>query len=102
MWIEELIKNQESVLNFADFPSKLVNTADSKLFDEELISKRPLATWKNVDLIGCLLRIAACNIHKLCEISKGLFNFPVKNCPDVLFFTLLHVRAHDAVCIYLG
>ncbi|XP_075261822.1 CCR4-NOT transcription complex subunit 1-like isoform X2 [Convolutriloba macropyga] len=100
-WIEALIggwdpRNPTDSFSFAHFPSRLVNTQESKLFDEPQISKPQIATWKCVDLLVCLLRASCCNIPAVVDTVRGLFNFPAKNCPDVLFFTLLHVDVNAA------
>ncbi|XP_043935455.1 CCR4-NOT transcription complex subunit 1 [Protopterus annectens] len=83
---------QHSLLNpdifcFADYPCHTVNTDILKAPPED--DNREIATWKSLDLIESLLRLAEVGQY---DNVKQLFNFPIKHCPDMLVLALLQIN----------
>ncbi|XP_038609306.1 CCR4-NOT transcription complex subunit 1 isoform X6 [Tachyglossus aculeatus] len=83
---------QHSLINpeifcFADYPCHTVATDILKAPPED--DNREIATWKSLDLIESLLRLAEVGQY---EQVKQLFNFPIKHCPDMLVLALLQIN----------
>lgn len=83
---------QHSLLNpeifcFADYPCHTVATDILKAPPED--DNREIATWKSLDLIESLLRLAEVGQY---EQVKQLFSFPIKHCPDMLVLALLQIN----------
>ncbi|XP_078524738.1 CCR4-NOT transcription complex subunit 1 isoform X6 [Lissotriton helveticus] len=83
---------QHSLLNpeifcFADYPCHTVSTDILKAPPED--DNREIATWKSLDLIESLLRLAEVGQY---EQVKQLFSFPIKHCPDMLVLALLQIN----------
>ncbi|XP_054553055.1 CCR4-NOT transcription complex subunit 1 isoform X8 [Talpa occidentalis] len=83
---------QHSLINpeifcFADFPCHTVATDILKAPPED--DNREIATWKSLDLIESLLRLAEVGQY---EQVKQLFSFPIKHCPDMLVLALLQIN----------
>ncbi|XP_063168949.1 CCR4-NOT transcription complex subunit 1 isoform X3 [Candoia aspera] len=72
---------------FADYPCHTVATDILKAPPEE--DNREIATWKSLDLIESLLRLAEVGQY---EQVKQLFSFPIKHCPDMLVLALLQIN----------
>uniref|UniRef100_A0A8C4WXR9 CCR4-NOT transcription complex, subunit 1 n=1 Tax=Eptatretus burgeri TaxID=7764 RepID=A0A8C4WXR9_EPTBU len=84
---------QNSLLNpdifcFADYGCHPVVTDILKAPPEE--DNRDIATWKSLDLIESLLRLAESGHY---EQVKQLFSFPIKHCPDLLILSLLQISS---------
>uniref|UniRef100_UPI00358E5F7C CCR4-NOT transcription complex subunit 1-like isoform X3 n=1 Tax=Myxine glutinosa TaxID=7769 RepID=UPI00358E5F7C len=84
---------QHSLLNpdifcFADYGCHPVVTDILKAPPEE--DNRDIATWKSLDLIESLLRLAESGHY---EQVKQLFSFPIKHCPDLLILSLLQISS---------
>uniref|UniRef100_G3UN31 CCR4-NOT transcription complex subunit 1 n=1 Tax=Loxodonta africana TaxID=9785 RepID=G3UN31_LOXAF len=103
---------QHSLINpeifcFADYPCHTVATDILKAPPED--DNREIATWKSLDLIESLLRLAEVGQY---EQVKQLFSFPIKHCPDMLVLALLqistswHTLRHELIStlmpIFLG
>ncbi|KAG8143770.1 putative CCR4-NOT transcription complex subunit 1-like protein, partial [Naja naja] len=92
---------------FADYPCHTVSTEILKAPPED--DNREIATWKSLDLIESLLRLAEVGQY---EQVKQLFSFPIKHCPDMLVLALLqsttswHTLRHELIStlmpIFLG
>ncbi|XP_075796614.1 CCR4-NOT transcription complex subunit 1 isoform X5 [Pelodiscus sinensis] len=83
---------QHSLINpeifcFADYPCHTVATDILKAPPED--DNREIATWKSLDLIESLLRLAEVGQY---EQVKQLFSFPIKHCPDMLVLALLQIN----------
>ncbi|XP_032641135.1 CCR4-NOT transcription complex subunit 1 isoform X9 [Chelonoidis abingdonii] len=83
---------QHSLINpeifcFADYPCHAVATDILKAPPED--DNREIATWKSLDLIESLLRLAEVGQY---EQVKQLFSFPIKHCPDMLVLALLQIN----------
>ncbi|XP_048814270.1 CCR4-NOT transcription complex subunit 1 isoform X2 [Lagopus muta] len=83
---------QHSLINpdifcFADYPCHTVTTDILKAPPED--DNREIATWKSLDLIESLLRLAEVGQY---EQVKQLFSFPIKHCPDMLVLALLQIN----------
>ncbi|XP_042528786.1 CCR4-NOT transcription complex subunit 1 isoform X7 [Dipodomys merriami] len=83
---------QHSLINpeifcFADYPCHTVATDILKAPPED--DNREIATWKSLDLIESLLRLAEVGQY---EQVKQLFGFPIKHCPDMLVLALLQIN----------
>ncbi|XP_015134601.1 CCR4-NOT transcription complex subunit 1 isoform X10 [Gallus gallus] len=83
---------QHSLINpdifcFADYPCHAVTTDILKAPPED--DNREIATWKSLDLIESLLRLAEVGQY---EQVKQLFSFPIKHCPDMLVLALLQIN----------
>ncbi|XP_043837353.1 CCR4-NOT transcription complex subunit 1 isoform X5 [Dromiciops gliroides] len=83
---------QHSLINpeifcFADYPCHTVVTDILKAPPED--DNREIATWKSLDLIESLLRLAEVGQY---EQVKQLFSFPIKHCPDMLVLALLQIN----------
>ncbi|XP_037672117.1 CCR4-NOT transcription complex subunit 1 isoform X7 [Choloepus didactylus] len=83
---------QHSLINpeifcFADYPCHSVATDILKAPPED--DNREIATWKSLDLIESLLRLAEVGQY---EQVKQLFSFPIKHCPDMLVLALLQIN----------
>ncbi|KAJ1081954.1 hypothetical protein NDU88_002126 [Pleurodeles waltl] len=83
---------QHSLLNpeifcFADYPFHSVSIDILKAPPED--DNREIATWKSLDLIESLLRLAEVGQY---EPVKQLFSFPIKHCPDMLVLALLQIN----------
>ncbi|XP_004600689.1 CCR4-NOT transcription complex subunit 1 isoform X6 [Sorex araneus] len=83
---------QHSLINpeifcFADYPCHPVTTDILKAPPED--DNREIATWKSLDLIESLLRLAEVGQY---EQVKQLFSFPIKHCPDMLVLALLQIN----------
>ncbi|KAM9302308.1 CCR4-NOT transcription complex subunit 1 [Gastrophryne carolinensis] len=83
---------QHSLMNpdifcFADYPCHAVATDILKAPPED--DNREIATWKSLDLIESLLRLAEVGQY---EQVKQLFNYPIKHCPDMLVLALLQIN----------
>uniref|UniRef100_A0A8C5QAP2 CCR4-NOT transcription complex subunit 1 n=1 Tax=Leptobrachium leishanense TaxID=445787 RepID=A0A8C5QAP2_9ANUR len=72
---------------FADFPCHAVATDILKAPPED--DNREIATWKSLDLIESLLRLAEVGQY---EQVKQLFSYPIKHCPDMLVLALLQIN----------
>ncbi|KAM3828686.1 CCR4-NOT transcription complex subunit 1 isoform 1-T1 [Vipera latastei] len=72
---------------FADYPCHTVSTEILKAPPED--DNREIATWKSLDLIESLLRLAEVGQY---EQVKQLFSFPIKHCPDMLVLALLQIN----------
>ncbi|KAM6354231.1 CCR4-NOT transcription complex subunit 1 isoform 11-T13 [Alca torda] len=72
---------------FADYPCHTVATDILKAPPED--DNREIATWKSLDLIESLLRLAEVGQY---EQVKQLFSFPIKHCPDMLVLALLQIN----------
>ncbi|XP_043350715.1 CCR4-NOT transcription complex subunit 1 isoform X19 [Dermochelys coriacea] len=84
---------QHSLINpeifcFADYPCHTVATDILKAPPED--DNREIATWKSLDLIESLLRLAEVGQY---EQVKQLFSFPIKHCPDMLVLALLQINS---------
>uniref|UniRef100_A0A8B9TRK0 CCR4-NOT transcription complex subunit 1 n=1 Tax=Anas platyrhynchos TaxID=8839 RepID=A0A8B9TRK0_ANAPL len=83
---------QHSLINpdifcFADYACHTVATDILKAPPED--DNREIATWKSLDLIESLLRLAEVGQY---EQVKQLFSFPIKHCPDMLVLALLQIN----------
>ncbi|XP_033929606.1 CCR4-NOT transcription complex subunit 1-like isoform X9 [Melopsittacus undulatus] len=83
---------QHSLINpdifcFANYPCHTVATDILKAPPED--DNREIATWKSLDLIESLLRLAEVGQY---EQVKQLFSFPIKHCPDMLVLALLQIN----------
>nr|DBA16696.1 TPA: hypothetical protein GDO54_002239 [Pyxicephalus adspersus] len=83
---------QHSLMNpdifcFADYPCHAVATDILKAPPED--DNREIATWKSLDLIESLLRLAEVGQY---EQVKQLFSYPIKHCPDMLVLALLQIN----------
>ncbi|XP_054566170.1 CCR4-NOT transcription complex subunit 1 isoform X5 [Eptesicus fuscus] len=84
---------QHSLINpeifcFADYPCHTVVIDILKAPPED--DNREIATWKSLDLIESLLRLAEVGQY---EQVKQLFSFPIKHCPDMLVMALLQINS---------
>ncbi|XP_036296141.1 CCR4-NOT transcription complex subunit 1 isoform X5 [Pipistrellus kuhlii] len=85
---------QHSLINpeifcFADYPCHTVVIDILKAPPED--DNREIATWKSLDLIESLLRLAEVGQY---EQVKQLFSFPIKHCPDMLVMALLQINSN--------
>ncbi|XP_036044663.1 CCR4-NOT transcription complex subunit 1 isoform X7 [Onychomys torridus] len=85
-FIQHSLINPE-VFCFADYPCHTVATDILKAPPED--DNREIATWKSLDLIESLLRLAEVGQY---EQVKQLFSFPIKHCPDMLVLALLQIN----------
>ncbi|XP_051024914.1 CCR4-NOT transcription complex subunit 1 isoform X8 [Acomys russatus] len=85
-FIQHSLINPE-VFCFADYPCHTVSTDILKAPPED--DNREIATWKSLDLIESLLRLAEVGQY---EQVKQLFSFPIKHCPDMLVLALLQIN----------
>lgn len=85
-FIQHSLINPE-VFCFADYPCHTVTTDILKAPPED--DNREIATWKSLDLIESLLRLAEVGQY---EQVKQLFSFPIKHCPDMLVLALLQIN----------
>ncbi|CAH1270308.1 CNOT1 [Branchiostoma lanceolatum] len=85
-WFQVALSSPD-VFCFADFPCHqvVIDILKSPPDDEN----REIATWKSLDLIETLLRLSELGHY---DQVKGLFNFPIKHCPDMLVLGLLQVN----------
>ncbi|XP_073515918.1 CCR4-NOT transcription complex subunit 1 isoform X1 [Phyllobates terribilis] len=72
---------------FADYPCHAVATDILKAPPED--DNREIATWKSLELIESLLRLAEVGLY---EQVKQLFSYPIKHCPDMLVLALLQIN----------
>ncbi|ELK38475.1 CCR4-NOT transcription complex subunit 1 [Myotis davidii] len=84
---------QHSLINpeifcFADYPCHTVVIDILKAPPED--DNREIATWKSLDLVESLLRLAEVGQY---EQVKQLFSFPIKHCPDMLVMALLQINS---------
>ncbi|XP_032816690.1 CCR4-NOT transcription complex subunit 1 isoform X5 [Petromyzon marinus] len=98
---------QHSLLNpdvfcFADYVCHTVVTDILKAPPED--DNREIATWKSLDLMETLLRLAESGHY---EQVKQLFSFPLKHCPDLLVLALLQINCtwntlrHDLISLLM-
>ncbi len=85
-WIQLALANPE-VFCFADYPCHTVVIDILKTQPEE--DNREVATWKSLDLVETLLKLAEAGKY---DQVKSLFGFPIKHCPDMLLLALLQVQ----------
>ncbi|XP_018116117.1 CCR4-NOT transcription complex subunit 1 isoform X2 [Xenopus laevis] len=85
-FIQHLLLNPD-VFCFADYPCHAVATDILKAPPED--DNREIATWKSLDLIESLLRLAELGQY---EQVKPLFAYPIKHCPDMLVLALLQIN----------
>ncbi|KAM4720886.1 CCR4-NOT transcription complex subunit 1 isoform 2-T2 [Rhinophrynus dorsalis] len=85
-FIQHSLMNPE-VFCFADYPCHAVATDILKAPPED--DNREIATWKSLDLIESLLRLAEVGQY---EQVKQLFSYPIKHCPDMLVLALLQIN----------
>ncbi|KAI8491153.1 CCR4-NOT transcription complex subunit 1, partial [Branchiostoma belcheri] len=85
-WFQVALASPD-VFCFADYPCHqvVIDILKSPPDDEN----REIATWKSLDLIETLLRLSELGHY---DQVKGLFNFPIKHCPDMLVLGLLQVN----------
>ncbi|KAM9377898.1 CCR4-NOT transcription complex subunit 1 isoform 3-T3 [Pholidichthys leucotaenia] len=85
---------QHSLMNpdvfcFADYACHTVAIDILKAPPED--DNRDIATWKSLDLVESLLRLAEMGHY---EQVKQLFSFPIKHCPDMLVLALLQITTN--------
>nr|XP_033796481.1 CCR4-NOT transcription complex subunit 1 isoform X3 [Geotrypetes seraphini] len=85
-FIQHSLMNPE-IFCFADYPCHTVAIDILKAPPED--DNREIATWKSLDLIESLLRLAEVGQY---EQVKQLFSFPIKHCPDMLVLALLQIN----------
>ncbi|XP_053558399.1 CCR4-NOT transcription complex subunit 1 [Bombina bombina] len=85
-FIQYSLMNPE-IFCFADYPYHAVATDILKAPPED--DNREIATWKSLDLIESLLRLAEVGQY---EQVKQLFSYPIKHCPDMLVLALLQIN----------
>ncbi|CAB3987607.1 CCR4-NOT transcription complex subunit 1 isoform X5 [Paramuricea clavata] len=85
-WIQQALINPD-VFCFADYPCHTVIIDVLKSPPED--NNREILTWQSLSLVETLLRLAECGHY---ETVKALFDFPIKNCPDVLVLALLQTN----------
>ncbi|KAG8437274.1 hypothetical protein GDO86_008106 [Hymenochirus boettgeri] len=85
-FIQHSLMNPE-IFCFADYPCHAVATDILKAPPED--DNREIATWKSLDLIESLLRLAEVGQY---EQVKQLFAYPIKHCPDMLVLALLQIN----------
>ncbi|XP_018113580.1 CCR4-NOT transcription complex subunit 1 isoform X2 [Xenopus laevis] len=86
-FIQHSLVNPE-IFCFADYPCHAVATDILKAPPED--DNREIATWKSLDLIESLLRLAELGQY---EQVKQLFAYPIKHCPDMLVLALLQINS---------
>ncbi|XP_069595654.1 CCR4-NOT transcription complex subunit 1 isoform X1 [Ranitomeya imitator] len=85
-FIQYSLMNPE-IFCFADYPCHAVATDILKAPPED--DNREIATWKSLELIESLLRLAEVGLY---EQVKQLFSYPIKHCPDMLVLALLQIN----------
>ena len=81
---------------FADYPCHTVVIDILKAPPED--DNRDISTWKSLNLMETLLRLAEAGHY---ETVRQLFGYPLKNCPDVLLLALLQTSVSKGLQVLM-